>query len=230
MNYGYMDEPGAPLKLDRADEPDRCCIQLYNHVAGAVDLAGRNVLEVGSGRGGGASFIARYLRPGKMVGVDLSANAVDFSRKRHHWDGLEFEQGDAEHLPFGNETFDAVVNVESSHCYPSLEKFLAEIRRVLRKGGHFLYADFRECSAVDEWRGCLEKSGLQLLREDDITAQVVAALDTDNKRKLALIEKLVPRPLRPSFLDFAAVQGSSVYESFRMRKLVYLRFVLQKNS
>src|SRR5262245_29330717 len=76
MNYGFAEEGSPGLELDAADEANRYCIQLYQHVAGAVDLAGCNVLEVGSGRGGGASFVKRYLRPAQMIGLDLSENAV----------------------------------------------------------------------------------------------------------------------------------------------------------
>lgn len=225
MNYGYAG--GEPPRLDPADEPDRCCIQLYDHVAGAVDLREARVLEVGSGRGGGASFIKRYLHPARMVGVDLSQDAVDLCRAAHRVEGLEFLKGDAERLPFPDKTFDAVVNVESSHCYPSLPAFLAEVRRVLRPGGAFLYADFRDRADLGEWRKSLEASGLAVLRETDITANVVAALDADDERKLALIRRIVPRPLRRSFLDFAAVRGSSVYEAFRRGDSVYISFVLK---
>lgn len=231
MNYGYADGSSPqPLKLAPTEESDRYCIQLYNHVAGAVDLAQSDVLEVGSGRGGGASFIKRYLHPANMVGVDLSQHAVDFSRVTHRVDGLEFQKGDAERLPFDSESFDAVVNVESSHCYPSLGAFLSEVRRVLRRGGCFLYADFRDRSAVDHWRHCLESSGLTMLRENDITPNVLAALDGDDERKLALIRKFIPRPLRRFFLDFAAVRGSAVYEAFRTGKLVYVSYVMQKRA
>ena len=54
--------------------------------------------------------------------------------------------GDAESLPFGDEMFDAVVNVESSHCYGSTPAFLAQVKRVLRCGGHFLFADLLDRS------------------------------------------------------------------------------------
>src|SRR3954468_23252953 len=62
MNYGYISEPD-PLVLEPKDERNRNWIHLYYHVAGAVDLKGLEILEVGSGRGGGASFIKRYLHP-----------------------------------------------------------------------------------------------------------------------------------------------------------------------
>ena len=228
MNYGYS-APGTPRRaLADSDEPDRSFIQLYEHVAGSVDLKGCVVLEVGSGRGGGSSFIKRYLKPARMTGIDLSKSAVDFSRQRHRVDGLEFRVGDAESLPFGDDSFDAVINVESSHCYPSFEKFLGEVRRVLRPGGHFLYADFRKREKVEAWRNGLRSAKLEMLCEIDITRNVIAALDHDNDRKLALIQQLIPRILHKSFFDFAALRGSFVFEGFQSGELVYMSFVLRK--
>src|SRR4051794_24506454 len=83
MNYGFapLTPTGAPLHLELADEPDRYCIQLYAHVLDGVDLAGADVLEVGSGRGGGASWISRYLGPRSTTGVDFAASAVALSRR-----------------------------------------------------------------------------------------------------------------------------------------------------
>jgi SAM-dependent methyltransferase len=230
MNYGYADHDGSKLQLAEADEASRHWIQLYDHVAGPIDLAGRHVLEVGSGRGGGSSFLTRYRRPARMVGMDLSKNAVEFSRATHRLNGLEFKVGDAEALPFDTNAFDAVINVESSHCYPSFPQFVSEVQRVLKPGGHFLYADFRQAQEVDAWRDILQKSGLAVVRETDITANVLTALDRDNDRKLALIDELIPGFLRRSFLDFAAVRGSSVFEAFRSGRLVYRSFILRKTA
>src|SRR5690349_1400475 len=58
MNYGYaaLDDRPAFLTLRAEDLLNRFCIQLYHHVASAVDLTGRDVLEVGCGRGGGAAY------------------------------------------------------------------------------------------------------------------------------------------------------------------------------
>lgn len=228
MNYGYAESGVTILPLDETDEPDRHWIQLYHHVAGAIDLAGLDVLEVGSGRGGGASFTKRYLKPAHMTGVDLSPQAIALSRERYRIAGLDFRVGDAERLPFENGSLDAIINVESSHCYPSFHRFLAEVVRVLRPGGHLLYADFRARENVPAWRKSLEDSGLGVLRETDITANVVSALELDNDRKLALIHRLIPQPLQASFLGFAAVKGSMLFEGFRSGDFSYRSFILQR--
>jgi len=228
MNYGYAKDDATLLRLDDHDEVDRYCIQLYNHVAGAINLRGLNVLEVGSGRGGGASFVKRYLSPAQMTGIDLSKAAVEFCQRRHPVPGLHFKVGDAEHLPFDDAWFDAVINVESSHCYPSLPGFFSDVHRVLKPNGHFLYADLHDHNTLGEWRQCLKTAGFVIVQESDIVSNVLASLDRDNQRKLTLIDRLVPSILRPSFLNFAAVRGSRMYEAFRSGSLAYRSFVAQR--
>src|SRR4051812_6746554 len=79
MNYGFLSsesENAKSLQLQPEDEPDRLCIQLYERITSPALLKGAQVLEVGSGRGGGASYLARYLQPAKIIGVDFSPDAV----------------------------------------------------------------------------------------------------------------------------------------------------------
>ena len=55
-------------------------------------------------------------------------------------------------MPFPVSSFDAVVNIESSHCYESMDAFLAEVCRVLRPGGRFFFADLRTMDGVNTLR------------------------------------------------------------------------------
>jgi ubiquinone/menaquinone biosynthesis C-methylase UbiE len=232
MNYGYAElDPGAKgLDLNDGERDNRYCIQLYHHVAAPVDLTARDVVEVGSGRGGGASYIARYLKPRTMRGIDLSDKAVDFCNTHYSTEGLSFTQGDAENLPLKDATVDAVVNLESSHCYGSMENFLKEVHRVLRPGGYFLFSDHRDKDKVEVLRKQLKDAGLTLLTETDITDNVVKALELDNDRKAELIERKCPRLLRRRMEEFAAMKGTSTYHSFASGSSRYLSFVLQKNG
>jgi ubiquinone/menaquinone biosynthesis C-methylase UbiE len=230
MNYGYADlDPEANgVKLSDGEKNNRYCIQLYHHVASAVDLSGKEVVEVGSGRGGGASYVARYLKPKSMLGIDLSDKAVDFCNSHYTVEGLSFRQGDAEKLPLADESVDAVVNLESSHCYGSMGQFLSEVQRVLRPGGYFLFSDHRDQDKIETLHRQLSDSGLRLQNEIDITANVVRALELDNDRKAKLIEQRCPKMLRRRMEEFAAMKGTKTYESFRTGYSRYLSFVLQK--
>ncbi len=231
MNYGFAPTRESnlpPLVLDAQDEPDRCSIHLYHRVVTAVDVRGARVLEVGSGRGGGCSYIARYLGPEAVLGIDFSDNAVALSRRRHTAPGLSFQQGDAEALPCEDATFDAVVNVESSHCYGSMERFLAEVVRVLKPGGHFLWTDMRPKGERAAVREQFRAAGLEMVEEEEITPYVLAALDYVNERKRETISRHVPRFLMPWFEDFAGVRGTRVYESLRAGDVEYWRCALRK--
>ncbi|HCQ03761.1 MAG TPA: class I SAM-dependent methyltransferase, partial [Candidatus Latescibacteria bacterium] len=103
---------------------------------------------------------------------------------------LSFTQGDAESLLFEDASFDTVVNVESSHCYGSMEKFVAEVYRVLRPKGYFLFADLRNRDTSEKLQAQLTSSGLQVLKKVDITDNVLSALDAYNEKKLALIQNM----------------------------------------
>jgi SAM-dependent methyltransferase len=233
MNYGWSDGDGevVPLALQPEDEPNRYCIQLYHRVASAIDLAGLDVLEVGSGRGGGASFVQRYLAPRTMTGVDLAANAISFCRQQYDVPGLTFVRGNAQALEFADRSFDAVINVESSHCYPSMARFVGEVVRVLRPGGHLLYADHRMQGDVAELRQQFREAGLAVVVEERLNDGVVRALVQDNARKQALIERQVPWVLRPLFSRFAAMEGTgSIYGTLLSGERAYMRFVLRKEE
>jgi ubiquinone/menaquinone biosynthesis C-methylase UbiE len=231
MNYGWADlDPEAKeMPLGDNDEPNRYCIQLYHHMAGSVDLSGRDVLEVGCGRGGGASYIKRRLNPRSVVGVDITARAISFCNRHYDVPGLSFVRGGAESLQFDDNSFDVIVNIESSHCYASMERFLEGVHRVLRPDGRLLLADLRPKEKVDTLRQQLEKSGLTLLREERITPHIVRALDLDNERKRKLIKQNVPRPLQSLFSEFAGMKGTHAsYDKLKSGDIEYLSFALRK--
>jgi ubiquinone/menaquinone biosynthesis C-methylase UbiE len=232
MNYGFMPPDGATLALDPADEPDRLCIQLYHRVASATELAGKQVLEVGSGRGGGASFVARHHRPAHLTGVDFSPQAVALCQKRHAAvANLSFAVGDAENLPFPDATFDAVINVESSHCYGHIDRFFAEAARVLRPGGWFLYTDFRPATEVPAWHAALAaQPGWTRVAHEDITSAVADALQADDARKRRLIDENIHPRFRHLFGEFAGLVGGQMYTGFRDRSTLYHRFAFRKKQ
>lgn len=228
-NYGYapLDPEAERLELDEADEPNRVGIQLYHHVASTVNLKDLDVLEVGCGRGGGSYYIKRYLKPRRMIGVDFCEKALAFCNEHYSIEGLSFKAGDAESLPFEDNSFDVVFNVESSHCYGSMDAFLTEVRRVLRKGGYLLFADFREKSRIDMLRQQLCGSGMTLIKKENITDNVLKAMNWENKRKMAYLSTLSKLWLKTS-KQMIGVEGSSVYKSFQSGWMVYLSVVMQK--
>lgn len=165
-------------------------------------------------------------RPAAGRGGQSFPRAVALCRRRFAHPRLSFEVGDAEQLPFDSASFDVVLNVESSHCYGRFDTFLAEVRRLLRPGGHFLYADFRPSGEIDGWRASLLAAGFALHAERDLRPGVVAALDADDGEKRDLIARLIDRPLGGIFGEFAALQGSELNAALRRGDFGYRAFVL----
>lgn len=236
MNYGYASPEATPtLQLDPEDVADRFGIQLYHAVLADTELAGKDVLEVGCGRGGGSHFMAKYLNPQSIVGLDLAAKSVSFCERRHHAIGLSFKQGDAENLPFPSSSFDVVVNVESSHGYPDVNRFLTEVCRVLRPDGRLLLADFRPREQVETLRHQVREAGFSILDEEPITTAVVAALERQSDQTKKTIDTYMPglaKRFLPNCLqglyDASAIRGTAQFEKLASGQLQYVRFVAVK--
>jgi len=109
-----------------------------------------------------------------------------------------------------------------------METFLGQAKKVLRHNGYLLYADFRNKNDVAVLHRQMERSGMKILRREDITPNVVRSLDLDNQRKLLLIRAFFQNWLVKPFQEFAGVKGSKIYTGFQSGTMIYLCYVLQK--
>ena len=227
LNCAYEQNPPMAIPLEPDDEPYRHSIQLYHATAtqnGA--LTGKQILEVGCGHGGGASYLTRTLRPASYIGMDLNAAGIEFCRRRHQLPGLEFIQGHAENLPFSPESFDAVINVESSHCYPHFDRFLSEVTRVLRPGGTFLYTDLRQWFQVDQWEAELHGAGMRIVSEREINTEVLRGMELNTPQWEAVWDRYAPKFLRP--VGRGPVKGETLYREIESGQQSYRMYCLTK--
>jgi len=100
---------------------------------------------------------------------------------------------------------------------------------VLRPDGYFLFSDHRDHDKTNLLREQLKDSGLTLVKENDITLNVVRALELDNDRKQKMIAQKCPRVLRREAKEFAAMKGTRAYETFKSGYSRYLSFILHKS-
>ncbi|MGA7052665.1 MAG: methyltransferase domain-containing protein [Mycobacterium sp.] len=229
LNYGYEEDPPMAVPLAAADEPDRAPIQLYHRTTTQVDLSGKKVLEVSCGHGGGASYLVRTLDPASYTGLDLNPVAVEFCRKRHNLAGLDFVQGNAESLPFSDESFDVVINVEAGLHYLDFPRFLTEVARVLRPGGYFVYADLRYADEIAAWETTLADAPLRLLSEQVINAEIMRGLEQN--RLLDQLTRRLPNiaPLRSLANAIVGGPGSLIYRRLDSGLISYRLYCFAKD-
>jgi ubiquinone/menaquinone biosynthesis C-methylase UbiE len=225
MNFGFH-EDGLVLPLPPERERERYSIQLYHHLASAVPIADRDVLEVGCGRGGGAAWIHETFRPSSTTAVDYVPENVELAQRRYTLPNLHYQIGDAEMLPFADQSFDVVLNLESSHCYGNVPTFIDRVRALLRPGGFFLIADFRPAEEMPVLENTFEEAAFRAVRREDITARVVAALDLAAPALAALVDQTDDEAVRNRFAEFAALPGSDNYRRFKERRWLYGSWVL----
>jgi arsenite methyltransferase len=115
---------------------------------------GERVLDVGSGAGTDSLVAAQMVAPeGRVTGIDMtpemlakaraSAAAMDLSN-------VEFLEGEAERLPFPDESFDVVISNGVIDLIPDKDAVFSEIHRVLRPGGRIQIADVTIQNHVSE--------------------------------------------------------------------------------
>ena len=228
MNYGYSSKD-LKITLDPKDEINRYSIQLYSHFTTDVSIKDKDIVEIGSGRGGGLNFLTETFKPSSAIGIELDKRAITFCNKHYTQDNLSFLHGDAQKLTLNDESCDIILNVESSHRYPDMQSFLGEVYRTLRPGGYFLFTDFRYDYEMDELNEQLELSGLKVIKERNINKEVINALELDDPRKRSLVKKLTPKFLHKIALNFSGTIGSETYNQFVSNEYIYFSYILTKN-
>ena len=100
----------------------------------------QTILDIATGTGDFAIMAAQMLAPRKLIGADVSEGMMDIGRQKVKKAGLDgvisFEREDCTALSYADGTFDAVTAAFGIRNFASLDKGLAEMCRVLRKGGH----------------------------------------------------------------------------------------------
>ena len=107
-------------------------------------VSGGRVLDVGTAGGGFIDTLMKTLKDyASFVGIDYCASAtskkeMESAKKRFEGKPVKFFEMNAENLKFEDESFDTVCISHSLHHLADINKVLAEMKRVLKKGGNFI--------------------------------------------------------------------------------------------
>jgi O-methyltransferase len=258
LNYGYLEENSNVDWIKAEDLEQKCSTHLIRTLLGDADLRGKKILEIGSGRGGNCSYLVRYAGAAAVTGLDFCPAHIEFCERVFPMKELAFIGGDAMALPFEPETFDVVVNLESSHSYPDLNRFGEEVRRVLKKDGLFFYADImkggntralseQDAIGVDYFTNVLDQheamifhAGFSVEDHADISTGVVRAFESDEGHLKHMLKTLVaekrqhsndlPPEVYHAFDTMFHFFDNSGVKAYKSGHLMYKRWRLRKSA
>jgi SAM-dependent methyltransferase len=177
---------------------------------------GQKVLDVATGSGGPAIFLAKETGC-QVVGIDINETGIQNAQRLAAEHGLAdrvtFSLADAsEPLPFPDETFDAILSIDSINHFKDRGNVLKEFRRVLKTGGRVLFTDAVVITGIltseeiairsslgfflfvpkGENERLLKEAGFKEIMAKDVTENIISVSlkwhDARKKRKEALLQ------------------------------------------
>ena len=255
----------------------QCCAAIYesqwaqlllgeSYHPGGLDLTGRlgsmlqlgpadRVLDVASGQGRSALFLAQELGC-SVVGVDYGREATQRANKAAQAASLDhlvqFQSGDAEQLPFADETFDVVL-CECAFCtFPNKETAARELSRVLKADGRLGLSDLTrngklppELESVMAWIACiadaqplaqycayLERNGLNIRQTEEHPEALEEMVRSVRSTLLAteLMVSIGKLTFPNANFDEAKRVARLAHETVRQGKLSYVLILAQKEA
>jgi ubiquinone/menaquinone biosynthesis C-methylase UbiE len=118
------------------------------------------LLDIATGGGHTANAFAPFVK--QVTAFDLTKEMLEAAEqfiKENGHQNVKFVQGDAENIPFPEQSFDIVTCRIAAHHFPNIQAFIKEASRVLRKNGQFLVDDnvVPESNVLDHFYNQVEK-------------------------------------------------------------------------
>lgn len=109
-----------------------------------------DLLDAGCGPAPMIALLAARYPDRHYTGLDLTPAMIEQAKKKNI-PGAVFVVGDCEHLPFPDNSFDAIICSMSFHHYPDPQAFFDSVRRCLRPGGRLILRDVTTDSRLVRW-------------------------------------------------------------------------------
>jgi SAM-dependent methyltransferase len=135
---GYFPDAYGPAVYDIYFDSARGCAEGLVEACSGFFTPGARILDVGAGTGNVSCEAARRFGDSSIVGVDIDEGGLELARHKaaqYSLGNVEFESGNALHLPYADNAFDAVLASQVVGGRAEQRKMLSEMLRVVRPGG-----------------------------------------------------------------------------------------------
>ncbi len=108
------------------------------------------LLDAGCGPAPMITLLSEKYPDRHYTGLDLTPAMIEQAKKKNI-SNAEFVVGDCENFPFEDNSFDAIICVNSFHHYPNPQAFFNSVKRCLRKGGRLILRDMTSNNKFIVW-------------------------------------------------------------------------------
>lgn len=134
----------SPKLIVTGDEPQKDLMRFLKFLRRKehVELTGLNIVDLGSGTGKNANYLASL--GNTVTGIEIATNAIDMAEARANEEGVTvmyLHRSFGEPLPFPDHSIDLILDIMSSNSLNEAERalYLTEAHRILKPGGHMFF-------------------------------------------------------------------------------------------
>lgn len=228
MNFGYRCAEGESSRAPQVGlmYPNRDSLEMLYQVLGESPLPTDRVVEIGCGRGGNLLALTTHDGVRDAIGVDITAASLVHASAAAGAGGPRYVRGDAESVPLRSGAADVVVSIETSCHYPDIERFYAEVGRIVSPGGRFAYADLLPTDLLDALVAALDAQGLRCVQRRDITANVVRSRRARGRRA----SRAVDQDTGATSQEWTGAEGSLIFDLMNSGDLTYFAMRFERDG
>ena len=186
LNHGYRPLDNSKiLNYDLNDKTWENQANLYAHVIELykkykIDFKTVNLLDIGCGMGHGPKIYKKYYDFEKITAIDFTEGFIENAKNNSQ--GVTYQVADATNMPFENNSFNLLTNIESLHNYIYTYHFYFEVFRILKPGGFLLVSDpftiYKDDLIAEDW---FSRAGFYMTDKINITPMVIESCYDDVK-------------------------------------------------
>ena len=166
------------------------CKEDYPYISSELKKEDFNdLLDCGCGTGPMISLLYEKDPSKHYTGLDITPRMIE-TAKAKNLEGVKWVVGDCENLPFGEDSFDAVICSNSFHHYPNPQAFFNSVKKVLRPGGRLILQDYTASKPLLWLMNHTEMPIANLVGHGDVKAYSLDEIREFCKRAGLKIEKL----------------------------------------
>ena len=166
------------------------CKEDYPYISSELKKEDFNdLLDCGCGTGPMISLLYEKDPSKHYTGLDITPRMIE-TAKAKNLEGVKWVVGDCEDLPFGEDSFDAVICSNSFHHYPNPQAFFNSVKKVLRPGGRLILQDYTASKPLLWLMNHTEMPIANLVGHGDVKAYSLDEIREFCKRAELKIEKL----------------------------------------